>query len=67
MEGLPQFTWSQEILQGFVTGDYGDINISVVHPDAIDVQNPYDELQYEALPTALNAKGFISLCNRLIY
>ena len=41
----------RDTVQGFVTGDYGsDINISVVHPDAIDVQNPYDELQYEALP-----------------
>ena len=41
----------RDTVQGFVTGDYGsDINISVVHPDAIDVQNPYDQLQYEALP-----------------
>ena len=36
---------------GFVSGDYGsDIDISVVHPDAIGVQNPYDQLQYEELP-----------------
>ena len=37
--------------QGFVTGDYGSgINISVVHPDAISTQNPYDELNYSNLP-----------------
>jgi len=36
---------------GFVTGDVGsDIDISVVHPDAISDQNPYDELNYENLP-----------------
>ena len=36
---------------GFIAGDYGsDIDISVVHPDAIGVQNPYEELNYEALP-----------------
>ena len=36
---------------GFVSGDYGsDIDISVVHPDAIGVQNPYDALDYSALP-----------------
>ena len=36
----------KETLQGFVTGDYGsDIDISVVHPDAIGVQNPYDQLK----------------------
>jgi hypothetical protein len=41
----------KDTVQGFVTGDYGsDIDISVVHPDAIGVQNPYDELQYEELP-----------------
>jgi hypothetical protein len=29
-----------------MTGDYGsDIDISVVHPDAIGVQNPYDQLR----------------------
>jgi len=34
-----------------MTGDYGsDIDISVVHPDAIGVQNPYDKLEYEDLP-----------------
>ncbi len=36
---------------GFVTGDFGsDIDISVVHPDAISEQNPYDALNYENLP-----------------
>jgi len=36
---------------GFVAGDYGsDINISVVHPDAIGIQNPYDDLNYDSLP-----------------
>ena len=38
-------------IQGFVTGDYGsDIDISVVHPDAISTQNPYNELNYSNLP-----------------
>ena len=41
----------KETVQGFITCDYGsDIDISVVHPDAIGVQNPYDQLQYEDLP-----------------
>ena len=36
---------------GFVSGDYGvDIDISVVHPDAIAIQNPYEDLNYDALP-----------------
>ena len=36
---------------GFVTGDVGsDIDISVVHPDAISDQNPYDDLNYNNLP-----------------
>jgi hypothetical protein len=36
---------------GFVTGDYGsDIDISVVHPNAIDIQNPYKNLDYDSLP-----------------
>ena len=36
---------------GFVAGDIGsDIDISVVHPDAIGIQNPYEDLNYEALP-----------------
>ena len=35
----------------FMTGTYGsDIDISVVHPDAISDQNPYDDLDYENLP-----------------
>tara|TARA_B100000963_G_scaffold35784_1_gene26776 strand:- start:164 stop:649 length:486 start_codon:yes stop_codon:yes gene_type:complete len=38
-------------LSGFVAGDVGsDIDISVVHPDAIGVQNPYEELNYDNLP-----------------
>ena len=38
-------------LGGFVSGDYGsDIDISVVHPDAIAVQNPYKDLNYDSLP-----------------
>jgi hypothetical protein len=36
---------------GFVSGDYGsDIDISVVHPNAIAIQNPYNDLNYSALP-----------------
>ena len=36
---------------GFISGDYGsDIDISVVHPDAIGIQNPYDSLSYDNLP-----------------
>ena len=36
---------------GFVAGDYGsDIDISVVHPDAIGIQNPYENLRYDSLP-----------------
>ena len=36
---------------GFIAGDYGsDIDISVVHPDAIGIQNPYEELDYDNLP-----------------
>ena len=38
----------KDTLQGFITGDYGsDIDIAVVHPDSIGVQNPYDELEYQ--------------------
>ena len=38
-------------LGGFVAGDYGsDIDISVVHPDAIGIQNPYENLNYNSLP-----------------
>ena len=40
----------KDTVRSFMTGDYGsDIDISVVHPDAIGVQNPYDQLQYEDL------------------
>jgi len=36
---------------GFITGDYGsDIEISVVHSDAIGIQNPYEKFDYESLP-----------------
>ena len=36
---------------GFISGDYGsDIDISVVHPDAISDQNPYKDLDYKNLP-----------------
>ena len=36
---------------GFIAGDVGsDIVISVVHPDAIANQNPYDDLNYSNLP-----------------
>jgi len=36
---------------GFIAGDVGsDIVISVVHPDAISNQNPYDDLDYNNLP-----------------
>jgi len=36
---------------GFLAGDYGsDIDISVVHPDAIGIQNPYEDLRYDSLP-----------------
>ena len=38
----------KETMQGFITGDYGsDIDIAIVHPDAIGVQNPYDEFAPE--------------------
>ena len=37
----------------FIKGDYGsDIDISVVHPDAISVQNPYEGLDYKKLPNS---------------
>ena len=36
---------------GFLSGDYGsDIDISVIHPDAIGIQNPYKDLDYDNLP-----------------
>lgn len=35
----------------FISGSYGsDIIISVVHPEAIDMQNPYEDLNYDNLP-----------------
>ena len=38
-------------LTGFLVGDSGsDIDISVVHPDAIAIQNPYEGLNYDSLP-----------------
>jgi hypothetical protein len=39
--------------QSFVEGSYGsDIMISMVHPDAIAIQNPYGDLNYNNLPGA---------------
>jgi len=36
---------------GFIQGDYGsDVVISVVHPDSISLQNPYEDLDYNNLP-----------------
>ena len=36
---------------GFIKGDYGsDVVISVVHPDSISLQNPYEDLDYNNLP-----------------
>tara|TARA_Y100000768_G_scaffold353413_1_gene305696 strand:- start:794 stop:1285 length:492 start_codon:yes stop_codon:yes gene_type:complete len=36
---------------GFFSGDFGsDIDISVVHPNAIAIQNPYEDLDYDNLP-----------------
>ena len=38
-------------LGSFISGSYGsDIIISVVHPEAIDTQNPYEDLNYDNLP-----------------
>jgi hypothetical protein len=38
-------------LRSFVVGDYAtDVVISVVHPDAIANQNPYEGLDYQNLP-----------------
>jgi len=35
----------------FFSGSYGsDIVVSVVHPDAIEMQNPYEDLNYDNLP-----------------
>jgi hypothetical protein len=36
---------------GFMSGDYGsDVDISVIHPDAISEQNPYKGLDFKNLP-----------------
>ena len=41
--------------ESFLQGSYGsDIMISVVHPDAIAVQNPYQGLNYNNLPELPN-------------
>ena len=38
-------------IESFISGSYGsDIVISVVHPDAIEIQNPYEDLKYDNLP-----------------
>ena len=35
----------------FISGSYGsNIIVSVVHPEAIDMQNPYEDLNYDNLP-----------------
>ena len=46
LEMVPRTT-----IGGFFAGDVGsDIVISVVHPDAISNQNPYNDLNYSNLP-----------------
>ena len=41
----------KENLASMIQGSYGsDIMISIIHPDAIAVQNPYQELNYDNLP-----------------
>ena len=43
----------KENLASMIQGSYGsDIMISIIHPDAIAVQNPYQELNYDNLPSA---------------
>ena len=38
-------------VRGFISGDSGSlVDISVVHPDSIDEQNPYNDLIYDNLP-----------------
>ena len=38
-------------LGSFISGSYGsNIIVSVVHPEAIDMQNPYEDLNYDNLP-----------------
>jgi hypothetical protein len=45
-------------LESFVQGSYGsDVMISMVHPDAIAVQNPYGDLDYNNLPGAPKPAG----------
>jgi hypothetical protein len=40
-------------IASMIQGSYGsDIMISIIHPDAIDVQNPYQNLNYDNLPSA---------------
>jgi hypothetical protein len=40
-------------IASMIQGSYGsDIMISIIHPDAIAVQNPYQELNYDNLPSA---------------
>ena len=47
---------------GFIVGDVGsDIVISVVHPDAISNQNPYNDLYYNNL-TELEKKEQLAKC-----
>jgi hypothetical protein len=42
----------KENLASMIQGSYGsDIMISIIHPDAIAVQNPYQELNYDNLPS----------------
>ena len=41
----------KENLASMIQGSYGsDIMISIIHPDAIAIQNPYQELNYDNLP-----------------
>ena len=43
----------KENLASMIQGSYGsDIMISIIHPDAIAIQNPYQELNYDNLPSA---------------
>ena len=43
----------KENLASMIQGSYGsDIMISIIHPDAIAVQNPYQNLNYDNLPSA---------------
>ena len=43
----------KENLASMIQGSYGSaIMISLIHPDAIAIQNPYQELNYDNLPSA---------------